>query len=623
MNHSSSNPPSAPAVGAKESAMERVGEVWSYPQAKATSNAALAARVVELERDLASARQHAQEDDGPEFTVAEDCDLNALLNAVADYAKGNNQNMDTGLHMADLLDRVLLRLRPVATQQHTQAALSDVVKYTRLARGIQNPAGHYPDGPYEDFFACDDVLRAFADSEQPAAAPAAPAIRANAGPIPGDMPMDRFVASLPLPVYDYAAPAIQVQEGVTLDEIASALMFMDELPAAQAGEKWIQQFAKDADKVLYTPDIESQAPRIKWCAYFDSYDRLVAAYLLTRDVKNWTQLSKVRGQAFATRSTTATPAPVQPTSVEHAVAQDNDLAQRAIGRAEAARIIMDLNAEDGIDEFIGSHPSGDTGEWDAYWKDDKLRALLRVNDAAWSLAVEAENKLIDLQCRIAEKEMDKAFFGDATQPPDDVAPVQQAAQQGDGELPPGAVELTGEDLFVPLALDLRSAQGSEEIKQASQALLDWHNEQVRAAISQRAGSGEADSYPIKGLGRMTNEDGGYITLQFKDFDAACDFMNDYSPTVEVGEMPPIRPDVAQPESERDAALTELLSDLLSEYDRNICTHENRKRGGLIWTICKDCDKKWADDRGGFKPYSDPAKVAAARAAIAAQQGGQP
>jgi len=57
-----------------------------------------------------------------------------------------------------------------APQQHAQAALSDVVKYTRLARGIQNPAGHYPNGPFEDFYACDDVLKALG-SQQPAAAP--------------------------------------------------------------------------------------------------------------------------------------------------------------------------------------------------------------------------------------------------------------------------------------------------------------------------------------------------------------------------------------------------------------------------------------------------------------------
>lgn len=40
----------------KEIAMERVGEVWSYPQAKAVSSAALAVRVVELELELAALR---------------------------------------------------------------------------------------------------------------------------------------------------------------------------------------------------------------------------------------------------------------------------------------------------------------------------------------------------------------------------------------------------------------------------------------------------------------------------------------------------------------------------------------------------------------------------------------
>lgn len=55
----------------------------------------------------------------------------------------------------------------------SQAALHDVVKYTRLARGIQNPAGHYPNGPWEDFYACDDVVKAFS-SQRPAAAPNVP-----------------------------------------------------------------------------------------------------------------------------------------------------------------------------------------------------------------------------------------------------------------------------------------------------------------------------------------------------------------------------------------------------------------------------------------------------------------
>lgn len=45
---------------------------------------------------------------------------------------------------------------------------------------------------------------------------------------------------------------------------------------------------------------------------------------------------------------------------------------------------------------------------------------------------------------------------------------------------------------------------------------------------------------ISGLGRITNEDDGYLTLQFKDEGAACQFMRDYAPSVEVDDMPPLR-----------------------------------------------------------------------------------
>ncbi len=64
-----------------------------------------------------------------------------------------------------------------------------------------------------------------------------------------------------------------------------------------------------------------------------------------------------------------------------------------------------------------------------------------------------------------------------------------------------------------------------------------------------------------------------------------------------------------------AKLRELLAALLDEHDSNTCTHESTHRGGAIWTICDDCDKKWADDRGGFKPHKDSATVAKARAAL--------
>lgn len=58
-----------------------------------------------------------------------------------------------------------------------------------------------------------------------------------------------------------------------------------------------------------------------------------------------------------------------------------------------------------------------------------------------------------------------------------------------------------------------------------------------------------------------------------------------------------------------------LRAVLRAWDNNICTHEETHRGGTIWTICDRCEAKWADDRGGFIPYSDPVAIAAARAAI--------
>lgn len=46
---------------------------------------------------------------------------------------------------------------------------------------------------------------------------------------------------------------------------------------------------------------------------------------------------------------------------------------------------------------------------------------------------------------------------------------------------------------------------------------------------------------VAGLGRITNEDDGFLTLQFKDEDAAQQFFDNYTPSVESDEMPPMRP----------------------------------------------------------------------------------
>lgn len=64
-----------------------------------------------------------------------------------------------------------------------------------------------------------------------------------------------------------------------------------------------------------------------------------------------------------------------------------------------------------------------------------------------------------------------------------------------------------------------------------------------------------------------------------------------------------------------ATSDELLDALRSVYEhaeRNECRHENTHRGGVLWTICDDCERKWSDDQGGFQPYVQPAALAKAK-----------
>ncbi len=58
----------------------------------------------------------------------------------------------------------------------------------------------------------------------------------------------------------------------------------------------------------------------------------------------------------------------------------------------------------------------------------------------------------------------------------------------------------------------------------------------------------------------------------------------------------------------------ILRNLLVFAEQKVCLHENTYRGGGIWEICYDCDKKWADDRGG-KPsdaHEWPKEIVAAQ-----------
>lgn len=57
---------------------------------------------------------------------------------------------------------------------------------------------------------------------------------------------------------------------------------------------------------------------------------------------------------------------------------------RAQGRAEVVEMIAQLDAETGLDEFIGSHAIADTGDYGSHWKEDELRQHFNVDPAAAS-----------------------------------------------------------------------------------------------------------------------------------------------------------------------------------------------------------------------------------------------
>lgn len=68
-------------------------------------------------------------------------------------------------------------------------------------------------------------------------------------------------------------------------------VFRDELDAQQYGEAFIQKHLSLGSRIHYTEDLSAQMPKIKWCGLFDHNDRLVAGYLLNRDLKNYCQVS--------------------------------------------------------------------------------------------------------------------------------------------------------------------------------------------------------------------------------------------------------------------------------------------------------------------------------------------
>jgi hypothetical protein len=108
------------------------------------------------------------------------------------------------------------------------------------------------------------------------------------------------------------------------------LVFMDQLPAGAAGEAWIAKHVDPStgQRLEYSDSSGAAIPRVQWCMLFDSYERVVAGYLLTRDLKNWTQLTLIG------------PAADQP--MEEAAAQADD--------GESERYLTSLDVRNTVDD---------------------------------------------------------------------------------------------------------------------------------------------------------------------------------------------------------------------------------------------------------------------------------
>ena len=72
---------------------------------------------------------------------------------------------------------------------------------------------------------------------------------------------------------------------------------------------------------------------------------------------------------------------------------------------------------------------------------------------------------------------------------------------------------------------------------------------------------------------------------------------------------------AEAQRDRLRAALEKVRPALDRAVRGVCRHEERHRGGVIWTICDGCGAKWADDEGGFKPNKNAAIYDAALEAL--------
>jgi ribosomal protein L37AE/L43A len=147
-----------------------------------------------------------------------------------------------------------------------------------------------------------------------------------------------------------------------------------------------------------------------------------------------------------------------------------------------------------------------------------------------------------------------------------------------------------------------------------EARVEYNDRPALVRLSEAATALQSKDEQIERLTRKVQDqvDAGYCDAQY--LSSGPPYLCGWQARAEAAEQQ------VQKLTAENERLREALSHALDHYDRNICLHESVHRGGSIWTICDDCGRQWADDRGGFQPHVDPVEIAAARSALETQEG---
>jgi len=107
---------------------------------------------------------------------------------------------------------------------------------------------------------------------------------------------------------------------------------------------------------------------------------------------DWAEVDAINERTFAA-----------PVAAVPAVPSERDLEQRAIGRSEAAAIVLGMDPEaDLFEGCFGSCALADTGDYSTHWLEDKVHEVFRAADTTWSMLSKAEAEYYEREGLLAD-----------------------------------------------------------------------------------------------------------------------------------------------------------------------------------------------------------------------------